>query len=291
MILLWFIRCHWLSAVKMGCLSLSMKVKACQYIHITSESFVNSSATTIYSNNCLISLQAKLASVSSTWLVVYTASLSFNDNSRFFLFIYWLFISMFVQLLSQLLIHHPPHPSDSYSFPSLLSFHNLSTFLPTPSFFWSHLVRTSIQTWSIFSSPCADMSFILSSTQLATILEENPCPHIWCLSLLHPPDPSFPLLHLPPIPLFLSSIHLWSLSSSPLSTSDPPFPHFPALWSQSSPELWGMSLCVSCLCRSLHVWWPRGRDDTAPLEWEGTESGRSSTNALLNPLQYTMSSS
>lgn len=115
MILLWFIRCHWLSAVKMGCLSLSMKVKACQYIHITSESFVNSSATTIYSNNCLISLQAKLASVSSTWLVVYTASLSFNDNSRFFLFIYWLFISMFVQLLSQLLIHHPPHPSDSHT--------------------------------------------------------------------------------------------------------------------------------------------------------------------------------
>lgn len=110
-------------------------------------------------------------------------------------------------------------------------------------------------------------------------------------SLLYPPDPSFPLLHLPPIPLFLSSNHLWSLSSSPLSTSDPPFPHFPALWSLHSPELWGMSLCVSCLCRSLHVWWPRGRDDTAPLEWEGTDSGRFSTNALLNPLQYTMSSS
>lgn len=90
---------------------------------------------------------------------------------------------------------------------------------------------------------------------------------------------------------FLSYIYLWSLSSSSLSTSDPSFPNFVVLWSLRSPELWGMSLCVSCLCRSLHVWWPWGRDDTALLEWKGTESGRSSTNALLNPLQYTMSSS
>lgn len=56
------------------------------------------------------------------------------------------------------------------------------------------------------------------------------------LSPIHPPDPSFPPIHLPPIPLFLSSIHLWSLSSFPPSTSDPPFPHFPALWSPALPR-------------------------------------------------------
>ena len=49
------------------------------------------------------------------------------------------------------------------------------------------------------------------------------------LSFLHPPDPSFPLLRPPPIPLFLSSIHLWSLSSPPLSTSDPPFSTLPCV--------------------------------------------------------------
>lgn len=56
---------------------------------------------------------------------------------------------------------------------------------------------------------------------------------------LSPPTsliPHFLFFHLPSIPLFLSSNHLWSLSSSSLSTSDPPFPHHPMLWSLCSPS-------------------------------------------------------
>lgn len=142
----------------------------------------------------------------------------------------------------------------------------------------------------IFLSLCRH---VFLSSPLPNLVEDI-CPHIWRLS-------SSPLSSTLLILNFLSSIYLLSSSSSPPSTSDPFLPLlFPPLiplfhtsprCDPCSPELWGMSLCVSCLRRSLHVWWPRGRDDTAPLEWEGTESGRSSTNALLNPLQYTMSSS
>lgn len=56
------------------------------------------------------------------------------------------------------------------------------------------------------------------STQQAINMVQSPCAHIWCppssfYSLLHHPDPSFPLLHLPPIP-----------PSSPPTTSDPFLP-------------------------------------------------------------------
>lgn len=154
----------------------------------------------------------------------------------------------------------------------------ISIHFPTPTLFWCHVLHASI----------------FSSNSVHTI-QQNPCPHhlmpLFTLSPLPPGSVISSPPSIPPNTFFRSSIHLWSHSSPTLSTSDPSFPHFPTLWSLCSPELWGTSLCVSCLCRSLHVWWPQGRDDTDPLEWEGTESGRSSKNALLNPVQYTMSSS
>lgn len=206
----------------------------------------------------------------------------------------WLFISMFIpSLRSQLMflsschlipVYYRSHLS--FSFSSSLCCQNLSTFSHTLV-----LLMPCSACFYCFLSFCRHM---LSSTHLATI-QQNACPlHPMPLFILSPAPPWSVISSPPsitPNTFFLSSIHLWSHSSSALSTSDPSFPHFPTLWSLCSPELWGTSLCVSCLCRSLHVWWPQGRDDTDPLEWEGTESGRSSTNALLNPLQYTMSSS
>lgn len=67
----------------------------------------------------------------------------------------------------------------------------------------------------LFLSMCRHVFYPLLST--------IPCPP----HLLHPSDPSFPLLHLPPNTLFLSSIHLWSHFSSSWSTSDPPFSTLP----------------------------------------------------------------
>lgn len=174
------------------------------------------------------------------------------------------FLSSTVSLIIQL----------SFSFHLCFSF-IISLHFSTPPVFWSHIIHASIQRWSLFCFP-----FYLLSSHLPG---RKPMPS----SDASPLFLSSTILFLN----FLSYIYLWSLSSSPLCTSDPSFPNFAVLWSLHSPELCGMSLCVSCLCRSLHVWWPWGRDDTALLEWKGTESGRSSTNALLNPLQYTMSSS
>lgn len=80
---------------------------------------------------------------------------------------------------------------------------------------------------------------------------------------LSPPTsliPHFLSFHLPSIPLFLSSNHLWSLFSSSLSTSDPPFPHHPMLWSLCSPScdvpVWALLVqepaCVVALGQRWH---------------------------------------
>lgn len=152
---------------------------------------------------------------------------------------------------------------------------NLAACLPLPSltdfssFWWIHFIPASslcildfptpdiihafIQTWSILSSPFADTSFSLPE-QSANNMEGSPCVLLWC-----PPSafssnlliPHFLSFHLPSIPLFLSSNHPWSLSSSSLSTSDPPFPHHPMLWSLCSPScdvpVW-VACAGACMC-------------------------------------------
>lgn len=116
-----------------------------------------------------------------------------------------------------------------------------------------------------------DLSFPLpGQTHLLSFLSNQPTTwkgaHVFSSDAplpLSPPTsliPHFLSFHLPSIPLFLSSNHLWSLSSSSPSTSDPPFPHHPMLRSQCSPScdvpVWGLPVqepaCVVALGQRWH---------------------------------------
>lgn len=140
---------------------------------------------------------------------------------------------------------------------------NLAACLPLPSLtdfsssWWGHLMPASSLCISFildFPTPDIVHAFHLNmiypfplpvQTHLLSFLSNQPT--IWkgahVFSSAAPPSAfssnlisHFLSFHLPSIPLFLSSSHLWSLSSSSLSTSDPPFPHHPMLWSLCSPS-------------------------------------------------------